>query len=150
MNKINEIKDETNTKTVNLVLLSLATVGIYPLIWLSKNFKKIDELTKIRTIDNNYIIWMAVCIGLSSALRNDTNEINNILSLILMIASSTLYIVWAFKTKNALEEYALTEYKIDLRMNLFYTFFLNIFYINYSINSIPEEFRKQQILNGQK
>ena len=34
-------------------------------------------------------------------------------------------------------------------MNGFYTFFLNIFYVNYCINDLPEEQRKQLILRGQ-
>lgn len=71
------------------------------------------------------------------------------LSGILIVAANALYIVWAFKAKNALSEYALSEHKIDLRMNAFYTFFLNVFYINYCINDLPEEQRKQQILRGQ-
>ncbi len=64
---------------------------------------------------------------------------------ILAIALGVLYIVWAFRAKKALQEYALTEYKIDLKMNGFYTFIFNIYYINSCINDLPEAQRRQQI-----
>jgi hypothetical protein len=62
---------------------------------------------------------------------------------------SILEIVWAFKAKAALQEYVLNEFKIELRMNAFYTFGLTVFYINYCINDLPEVLRKNQILRGQ-
>ncbi|RON17559.1 hypothetical protein BK660_23185 [Pseudomonas brassicacearum] len=148
MSDINELKDKINTKTLNMVLLSVATVGLYLLLWLVRTNQKISETTKIKLVDNTYIIWLAVCLGWSGALSNSGEVLFDALSGILIIATNALYIVWAFKAKNALSEYALSEHKIDLRMNAFYTFFLNVFYINYCINDLPEEQRKQLILRG--
>ena len=34
MPDINELKDKINTKTLNMVLLSAATLGLYLLLWL--------------------------------------------------------------------------------------------------------------------
>jgi predicted membrane protein len=149
MSDINELKDKVNTKTLNMVLLSIATAGIYLLLWLYKSNQKINETTKIKVVDDTYVIWVAVCLGWSGALSNLGDVLFDSLSGILLIALNALYIVWAFKAKNALSEYALNEHKIDLRMNGFYTFFLNIFYVNYCINDLPEEQRKQLILRGQ-
>ena len=149
MTDINELKDKINTKTLNMVLLSIATLGLYLLLWLVRVNQKITETTKIKLVDNSYIIWLAVCLGWSGSLSNVDDALFDVLSGILIIAANALYIVWAFKAKNAISEYALSEHKIDLRMNAFYTFFLNVFYINYCINDLPEEQRKQQILRGQ-
>ena len=149
MSDINELKDKINTKTLNMALLSIATAGIYLLLWLYKSNQKINETTKIKVVDDTYIIWVAVCLGWSGALSNLGDVLFDSLSGILLIALNALYIVWAFKAKNALSEHALNEHKIDLRMNGFYTFFLNIFYVNYCINDLPEEQRKQLILRGQ-
>ncbi len=149
MPDINELKDKINTKTLSMVLLSAATLGLYLLLWLVRTNQKISETTKIKLVDNTYIIWLAVCLGWSGALSNVGEALFDALSGILIVAANALYIVWAFKAKNALSEYALSEHKIDLRMNAFYTFFLNVFYINYCINDLPEEQRKQQILRGQ-
>jgi len=149
MSDINELKNKINTKTLNMVLLSVATAGIYLLLWLYKSNQKLNETTKIKVVDDTYIIWVAVCFGWGGALSNLGDVLLDSLSGILMIALNVMYIVWAFKAKNALSEYALNEHKIDLRMNGFYTFFLNIFYVNYCINDLPEEQRKQLILRGQ-
>ena len=148
MSVITELKDKINTKTVNLVLLTFVTAGIYPILWLYTNYSVIDAITKKRTADNTFIIWIAVCVGLGGALAGSGEDVLDIISLLLTIASSVLYIVWAFKAKSALQEYALTEHKIDLRMNGFYTFLFNVYYINYCINDLPEALRKQQILTG--
>ena len=148
MATITDLKDQINTKTVNLVLLTFATAGIYPILWLYENYKVIDTATKVRTADNTYIIWIAVCVGLSGAFLDAGDEIMDAISGILSLASGVLYVVWAFRAKKALQEYALNEHKTDLRMNGFYTFLFNIFYINYCINDLPEAERKQQILTG--
>ncbi|MFL1527055.1 hypothetical protein [Pseudomonas sp. O230] len=149
MSTINELKDKIDTKTWNLVLLSIATAGIYLILWLYKNSKVISDTTKVRLVDDVYIIWIAVCVGLSGTFSNLNNVALDFTSAVLGLAGGVLYIVWAFKAKKALTEYALSEHKIDLRMNAFYTFLFNVYYINYCINDLPEEQRKQQILRGQ-
>lgn len=149
MSSITELKDQINTKTINLVLLAIVTAGIYPILWLYENYKIIDKETKMRTADNTYIIWIAVCAGLSGLFSGTGEEIMDVIIGILTIASMVLYIVWAFRAKKALQEYALNDHKIDLRMNGFYTFLFTIYYINYCINDLPEAQRKHQVLTGQ-
>ncbi|MGY2290873.1 hypothetical protein ACW9H6_14115 [Pseudomonas sp. SDO528_S397] len=149
MSNINELKDKIDTKTWTLVLLTMATAGLYMLLWLSRNNQVISDTTKIRIVDNTYIIWVAVCMGLGQLLSTDDYLPVAFLALVLKLGASVLYIVWAFKAKSALSEYALREFQIDLRMNGFYTVFLHAFYINYCINDLAEEQRKQHILRGQ-
>lgn len=148
MSSTSELKDAVNITTTNMVLLSIATAGIYPILWMYRNCSIIERVTKKKITDDTYIIWIAVCVGLGGAFSGNEEEALLILSGLLTIASSVLYIVWAFKAKDALSEYALTEHKIDIKMNGLNTFFLNIFYINYCINDLPEMQRKQQILSG--
>ncbi|PCI01348.1 MAG: hypothetical protein COB79_04280 [Zetaproteobacteria bacterium] len=149
MSNIAELKDKINTKTMNFVLLTIVTMGIYPILWLYKNQGIMDKITKVATVDSTFIIWIAVCIGLSTAFTGTGEESMDILSGVLIIVSWVLYIIWAFKAKKALQEYALNEHKIDLRMNGFYTFIFTYFYINYCINDLPEEERKYKVLSGQ-
>ncbi|WP_256219525.1 hypothetical protein [Pseudomonas sp. PAMC 26793] len=147
MPTINDLKDKIDTKTVNMVLLTIATAGLYLLLWVYRSNLIISETTKIRLVDNTYIIWLAVCIGLSGAFTKTGSSLD-LVGLILSLAGGALYVVWAFKARKALSEYALNEFQIDLRMNSFYTFFLSVYYINYCINDLPEEQRKQNILRG--
>lgn len=148
MSAITDMKDAINTKTLNLVLLTIATGGIYPVLWIYKNCSIIESLTKNRIADNTFIIWLAVCVGLGGALVGTGEEAGDTIAGLLIIGSWVLYIVWAFKAKSALEEYALSTHKIDLRMNGLYTFLFTIYYINYCINDLPEAKRKQEVING--
>jgi hypothetical protein len=68
-----------------------------------------------------------------------------VIGLLISLPGNVLYVVWAFKAKQALQEYCLDEFKIDLKVNLFYTVLMNVFCINYCINDLPEAQRKNQI-----
>lgn len=145
---ITELKDTINTKTVNLVLLTIATGGIYPILWMYKNSPILEVVTKRKVADGTFIIWLAVCVGLSGVLAGIGDEAAEVIAGLLTIGGWILYVVWAFKAKAALQEYALNEHKIDLRMNAFYTFVFSVYYINYCINDLPEAKRKQEVLSG--
>lgn len=148
MSSITELKDAVNTKTINLVLLSIATGGIYPILWIYRNTPVISSITKRVVSDDVFIIWLAVCVGLGAALVGTGEEIMDIISGLLSFAGLVLYVVWAFKARTSIQEYALNEHRVDLRMNAFYTFFFNIYYINYCINDLPEAKRRQEVLSG--
>ncbi len=143
---INDLKNQINTKTMNLVLLTIATAGIYSIIWLLINYKVIDKITATTTATDTYIICIAVCVGLGGAFADTGVVVMDVLSAILIIASSVLYIVWAFRVRKSLQKYALNTHKIDLRMSGFYTFLFNVYYINYCINDLPEEQRKYSVI----
>jgi len=143
--KITELKDRINIKTGNFVLLSFATAGLYPLFWIWENSKHIDEVTETKTIDNVYLLWLIACYGWSTVLYVEDIKELLFLSGVFSLVSGVLCVVWAFRVRRALQNYALNEYGIYLQMNRFYTVFLNLYYINYCINDLPEVLRKQQV-----
>ena len=51
-----ELKDRVNIKTLNLFLLTLATGGIYPILWLYSNYNFINAIAKKRIVDANFVI----------------------------------------------------------------------------------------------
>lgn len=148
MQPITTLKEKLSTKTWNLVLLTIATGGIYLYMWFYRNYKIINEVTKSKTVDDVYIIWIAVCagwVGVATEFQGNSNTMIFV-SILLSMGVSVLWIVWGFRAKKALQEYCLQEHKIDLRMNSFYTFLFNVFYINYCINDLEEVERKHKIL----
>ncbi|CEO41567.1 DUF4234 domain-containing protein [Photobacterium kishitanii] len=149
MSNISTLKNNIDTKTLNLFLLSIATMGIYPLLWLYRSNLTISDITKSKITGDTYIIWIAVCVGLGGFFSRHNQSLFLVLGAILSISSTVLYIVWAFKAKKVLQKYALNEFRFELKMNVFYTFFFNMYYINYCVNDLPEALNKQQILNGQ-
>lgn len=159
---ISALKNKLNTSTRHLVLLSIPTYGIYPMMWLYKHQDTIMQETGQRFSSRVLVIWMAVCMGLSYLLRIafpvQLDEYGDVddgigtgvlgLATLLMLACSILLIVWAFKARAALQQYALTQFRFDLKMNAAWTFFFNVFYINYCINAMPEAMAKHQIIHG--
>lgn len=160
MPSITTLKEKLATPTLHLALLTLATGGVWLLIWLYKHQDTLMQETGQRFSSSVLIIWMAVCFGLGAFLRPysmpQIDEMNYIHSPVVMIAITgilsialmVLYIVWAFKARVALQNYALTQFQLELKMNLFYTFAFSIYYVNYCINALPDALAKQQILRA--
>jgi Kef-type K+ transport system membrane component KefB len=93
-----------------------------------------------------FVIWIAGCVGVGRVTGAIQDETMIVIGLLISLAGNVLYVVWAFKAKQALQEYCLDEYRIDLKMNVFYVVLMNVYYINYCINDLPEVQRKEQIL----
>ncbi|PHI31268.1 hypothetical protein [Budvicia aquatica] len=158
MQDISTLKNALKTNTLSFVLLSLVSGGIYTLMWLYKNQGIMTKTINNTFSQGSFIIWIAVCFGLSNQLSNiisisvdeyrDSPDSVVILVLLLSLASNVLLIVWAFKAKIALQHYVLTTFKFELKMNVFYTFMFNVFYITYCINVMPEALQKHKIIHG--
>ncbi|WP_337262773.1 MULTISPECIES: DUF4234 domain-containing protein [unclassified Serratia (in: enterobacteria)] len=157
---VSSLKEKINTSTWHLALLTFATGGIYPLLWLYKHQDTLMQETGQRFSSRALVIWMAVCFGIAAVLRpmaqpvyddyryNSSYETLAILVFLLSLAAAVLYAVWAFKARSALQHYALTQFRFELKMNLAWTLFFNIYYINYCINAMPEALAKHQIIHG--
>ncbi len=165
MNKVSvtDLKDKINTPTWHLVLLSLASYGIYPLMWLYKNQDSIMQDTGQRFTSSTLVIWMAVCSGMSIALKllfpvqvdeygysvDDTAVILYGIATLVSLAWVILTVVWAFKARAALQQYALSQFRFELKMHPAWTVLFHVFYINYCINAMPEALAKHRIIHGQ-
>ena len=162
MQDISTLKNALKTNTLSFVLLSLVSGGIYTLMWLYKNQGIMTKTINNTFSQGTFIIWIAVCFGLSNQLSNivsisvdeygsgyrDSPDSVAILVLLLSLAANVLLIVWAFKAKIALQHYVLTTFKFELKMNVFYTVIFNVFYITYCINVMPEALQKHKIIHG--
>lgn len=160
MSSITTLKDKLATPTLHFSLLAVATGGVWPLVWLYKHQDTLMQETGQRFSSSVLVIWMAVCFGLGAFLRPYSmpriDEMNYIhtpvvmiaLTFILSVACGVLYIVWAFKARAALQHYALTQFQLELKMNVFYTLAFSIYYVNYCINTLPDALAKQQILRA--
>ena len=129
-----------------MILLTLATAGLYPLLWIYRNNPVINETTETKTVDDSFILWLTACFGLSQVFMRVNYDVMVLLGIFLSLTANVLYVILAFKMKSALQEYALQKHRLDLRMNAFYTLLFSVFYINYCVNDLEEVERKQKIL----
>lgn len=160
MSSINELSLRINTRTLNFVLLSVVTCGIYPLLWLYRKQNIISETTGVPFASDLYVLWMAVCFGLSRQFAtmgttdpemygyDSVADMFAMLSGVLSIACAVMYVIWAFKARTALRQYALNTFRFDLKMNAFYTVIFNVYYVNYCINDMQQALAKHQIIHG--
>ncbi|HII4325750.1 TPA: DUF4234 domain-containing protein [Enterobacter cloacae] len=159
MNDISLLSQRLATPTLHFVLLSIVTFGVWPLLWLYKKQEIISETTGYPLYGNLFIIWLAVCFGVGRQMAamaspdlagyDPTSDALLGLSAVLSLACAVMYIVWAFKARTALRHYALNTFRFDLKMNAFYTVVLNVFYINYCINDMPQALAKHRIIHQQ-
>lgn len=159
---VSTLKDKLNTSTWHLVLLAAATYGIYPLMWLYKNQDAIMDQVGQRFSSGTFIVWMAVCSGVSVMLNllfpvqvdqygyayDSSAQMMAGLAFLISLVWIVLTIVWAFKARASLQQYALTQFRFELKMNPAWTILFHVFYINYCINAMPEALAKHQIIHG--
>ncbi|HAZ3610059.1 TPA: DUF4234 domain-containing protein [Escherichia coli] len=162
---ISSLKEKLNTSTWHLVLLGAATYGVYPLMWLYKYQDTIIDETRQRFSSSAMIIWMAVCLGISAMLKMafpvQIDEYGDVygysrgaetmygIATLVSLVWIILTIIWAFRARAALQQYALTQFRFELKMNPVWTFLFHIFYINYCINAMPESLAKHRIIYGE-
>ncbi len=63
MSKITDLKDQIDTKTMNLLLLGIPTGGLYYYMRLYANYRIIDKTTKTQTATDCFMIWIAIFSG---------------------------------------------------------------------------------------
>ncbi|HGM5582787.1 TPA: hypothetical protein ACKP22_004510 [Pseudomonas putida] len=139
-----QLMNKVNRKTLHLVLLSIATGGLYMLIWLYKTNLNIQEATGKPVSSETYLIWICVCMGLSGLFAGDEYAFFIVLSALLGCANVVLYIVWAFNARTLLVSYAHSHQQTHFSMNPFYTFIFSLYYINYCINELGEKDQQPQ------
>lgn len=95
-----------------------------------------------RFSSRSLVIWMAVCAGISLALKllfpipvddyygsspDDTTMTFYGIATLISIAWIVLTIVWAFKALAAFQHYALTQFRFELKMNPAWTILFHVF-----------------------
>lgn len=137
MSDIAALKKDVNLKTWQLLLLTLATIGVYNLIWLFSTTSKIQRHTSIKVVSQSFLIVMTLCFAWTGVFSESAYPVVALLSLFISLTLLTLYEVWAFKARKALQQFALETHQVELKMNRFYTFLFTLYYINYCINDLP-------------
>ena len=139
--KFEELKKEINLSTLNFVIFSIITLGIYNLLWLYKNNQIISKKLELNFISNGLIIILSVLYAIQISIPDGCHKKEKAIALLfgLLITLIILMIetVIAFKAKTIIEISVKNIYNIELKMNGFFTFLFSLFYINFYINKLP-------------
>ncbi|MFC3025508.1 DUF4234 domain-containing protein [Vibrio zhugei] len=139
MSHASDLQKQIDTHTVHIVLLTMCTFGIYPLLYLYRNTKVIENITQYKVASDGLVIGLAACTGLSSVLLTEYNAASSILNLLITVVSGILYLVWSFSARDAIQKYAHGTLNIDdFKINIIWTLLFSFMYVNYSINKLAE------------
>ncbi|MFY3772419.1 MAG: DUF4234 domain-containing protein [Pseudomonadota bacterium] len=153
MPDFDSLSKKLNTPTLQFVLLTLLTAGLYPFIWLYKTSQLIESETQQQAIHPYYYLALLALCGwelllgdawIVASVGEGIYEFSSVLSKICMI----LLIVWSFKAKRLLQIYYLKNYGIDIKPNTFYTLIFGVYYINFLINSLADIQEREMLIQA--
>ena len=152
---IEDLQRIVNTKTLHLLLLSFATVGVYAFLYMREKQAQIEEITGCpKPIGNDaFVVCTAAAAMWGQQITNIAAPSDGFLigiGFALSIIAIAFYITWAFRAKKAIEQYAVKEFLFDYKMNPILTCFLNLYYVNYKINDLAEKYIVDKALRGEQ
>lgn len=136
MSDISTLKEKNNIKTFHLILLTLITMGLYPVVWLYKTAALVEEITRIKTLSQTCLVVYLACCGIGGILFTISDLTFIIAGYALTLIAQLIAIAWCFRVRRALRAYTLTEYGFELRMNRLYSVLFGFYHINYCINDM--------------
>lgn len=120
------------------LIVGLLGAGIWPVIYLYRRAKKVNEALGVEIIPQWVIIAQIVllCVTLFCRIFGVSDDIIG-LSVLTSLAMGIIYIVFAFKAKTLLEHVVIDQWGIrGYKLNGVYTFFFTVFYIVYCLNDL--------------
>ena len=136
MSDISTLKEKNNIKTFHFILLTLITLGLYPIVWLYKTATLVEEVTRIKTLSQtSLVVYLAFC-GIGGILFTIPDFTFIAAGYALTVIAQLIAIAWCFRVRRALRAYTLTEHSFELRMNRLYSVLFAFYHINYCINDM--------------
>lgn len=148
--RISSLTDKIGMKTLHLVLLAIASGGIYLIVWLVERYKVFNEMADKEIISKDFIATISILMGISGFLSSLGGDTIALFASLVDIAWGIMFIVMAFKVSKTMEDFYAKKFKLDLKFNKFYLVIFNIFYINYCVNELVEIERKESFLNKEE
>lgn len=144
-----EIKKENNLGTLKFFIFSLITFGIYPLFRIKTHADLIQRFSGQEVVTQNFILGyrLSLVVCFISGIVLDFFEESTVLSLVdfaAVVVNFVMPIIFSFRARKILENYVSENYRITYRLNGFYTFVFNLFYINYCLNDLENDVPKSQ------
>lgn len=141
-NQAADLKTLFNMSTFLLVVLNMLTLGIFPIIWLWQKKDTVNQAVGSNLINETFLIVMAIMTALN--LICVFTDMGSFFGLALGVG----WMVYAYRARTILVNYAAKTLGADLRMNGVWTFFFTLFYVNYCINDLPNLVARQNLMRA--
>ncbi len=128
----------TRFSTWAVLGLSIITMGIYSIYWLYSRTQQLNKVSSDRIsqgfVSAAVVLYVAnMALSLVVSFITDGAGVLAVVSSVLSLVSSIMFIVWAFKFRNRLNRVTQSAGK-PTWCGPILTFFLNVLYLNYKIN----------------
>jgi hypothetical protein len=132
------VREAAKVNFALFVIVGLLGAGIWPVIYLAKRAKKINEALGVEIIPQWVVVAQIVllCVTLVCRVFGESDDIIG-LSVFTSLAMGIIYIVHAFKAKSILEHVVIDQWGIrGYKLNVVYAFFFTVFYVVYCLNDL--------------
>ena len=139
-----EISKKNGLGTWKLLGLAIITGGMFFIYWMKKMTELVEAFSGKRVWEDNiFIIYLFVWTWLS--LFPDSYDPDGVTVLLLFVFWLCMWIQWSFSMRREITLYAITKLGMsEYKMNAFYTFIFNVYYINYCLNDLGDEELRQR------
>ena len=152
---IADLAQAVNTTTLRLVLLTIATGGIWAFLYMREKHAQIQEITGFTDPNpkmNNKAQWDAVPI-IGMVVLAWSPLLIPLFPAMAAFWPATPYLIafcWSdFFARKAIQQYAMKEFMFDYKMNSILAFFFHVFYVNYKINCLAEQYQVNKAMRGE-
>lgn len=142
-----DIKVKNNLGTGKFVLFDALTLRIFQIDRIEKTTDLIFEFSEKKIAGDGFVLSLKILLGWYLFLVL-CNGFLGIIGNLIGVLYFGLAIYWSFEAKKEIENYVVKNYRINYKLNGLYTFFLNVYYINYCLNDIHDEVSKSEYLRN--
>ena len=123
-----EMPFEDKISTFLMLVFTVLTLGIYPIVWIGKRYKIFNALNpnKKPQLTISWVIALSILLLAEFSFPP------------ICYISTILYTILSFKMLKKIEIYAKEKYGKTIKYNGFAWFFFTLFYVNYAINSFSD------------
>lgn len=152
---ITDLAQAVNTTTLRLVLLNFATLGFWTFIYMREKHAQIQEITGFTDPNpkmNDNAQWDAApMIGMALwAWSPLLIYLFPAIDFLWLIAPAIIAIVWSdLFARKAIQQYAMKEFMFDYKINPILPYLFHVFYVNYKINCLAEQYQVNKAMRGE-
>jgi hypothetical protein len=143
-----KLVSDNNLTTAKLIILTIATGGVYSYIYIWHLQKIIvDKFHPDKNLNKIVLIYICM-LSWSTYVQFLFGDDIRVLAGILTSFAYGFWVYWSIQVRKILEDNALYKFNINLRLNIVYTVIFGIYYFCYCINDLENIKKREDYLKS--